>query len=90
MQIPCVAPIFQKERDRILNVERAKLDTLGGLGALIGKPTVDFVESANPISDMMNGDFVWNFSVTNTPPFKSGTARVSYTDEGFAAFFETE
>jgi len=38
----------------------------------------------------MNGDFVWDFSATPTPPFKSGTARVCYTDEGFAAFFETE
>ena len=39
---------------------------------------------------MLNGDFVWDFSVTNTPPFKSGTARVCYTDEGFQSFFATE
>ncbi|MBO5968603.1 MAG: phage tail sheath family protein [Clostridia bacterium] len=80
-------PMTPQEKDTILNAEREKLDTLCGIGALIGTPTVEFIESENPVSDMMNGDFVWNFNVTNTPPFKSGTARVTYTDEGFAAFF---
>lgn len=83
-------PMTPQDRDVILNEEKQKLDTLTGIGALIGTPSVDFLETENSATDMMNGDFVWNFSVTNTPPFKSGTARVSYTDEGFAAFFETE
>ena len=82
-------PMTPQDRETILNAEREKLDTLTGIGALIGSPTVDFLETENSESDMMNGDFVWNFNVTNTPPFKSGTARVTYTDEGFAAFFET-
>lgn len=80
-------PMTPQEKDTILNYERQKLDTLCGIGALIGTPSVEFMETENPVADMMNGDFVWNFDVTNTPPFKSGTARVSYTDEGFAAFF---
>ena len=80
-------PMTPADRDTILNAERAKLDRLKGIGALIGDPEVLFVESENPISDMVNGDFVWHFNVTNTPPFKSGTARVTYTDEGFSAFF---
>ena len=84
------SPMTPQDKDTILNYERQKLDTLTGIGALIGTPSVEFVESANPESDMMNGDFVWDFSATPTPPFKSGTARVCYTDEGFAAFFETE
>lgn len=84
------SPMTPQDKDTILNFEREKLDTLTGIGALIGTPSVEFVESANPTSDMMNGDFVWDFSATPTPPFKSGTARVCYTDEGFAAFFETE
>ena len=82
-------PMTPQDRDTIKNQEMAKLDTLCGIGALIGTPTVDFVESENPVSDMMNGDFVWNISATNTPVNKSNTARVGYTDEGFAAFFET-
>lgn len=84
------SPMTPQDKDAILNFEKQKLDTLVGIGALIGTPSVEFVESANPVSDMMNGDFVWDFSATPTPPFKSGTARVCYTDEGFAAFFETE
>lgn len=84
------SPMTPQDKDTILNIEREELDTLAGIGALIGTPTVDFVESANPESEMMNGDFVWDFAVTPTTPFKSGTARVCYTDEGFAAFFETE
>lgn len=83
------SPMTPQDKDTILNYERQKLDTLTGIGALIGTPTVEFVESANPTSDMINGDFVWDFSATPTPPFKSGTARVRYTDEGFAAFFES-
>ena len=82
------APMTPQDKDSILNIEKAELDMLTGIGALVGTPSVEFVESANPVSDMMNGDFVWDFSATPTPPFKSGTARVSYTDEGFAAFFE--
>ena len=83
-------PMTPQLRDTILNAEKEKLDTLTGMGALMGTPSVVFLETANPVSDMMNGDFVWDFNVTNTPPFKSGKARVGYSDEGFAAFFETE
>ena len=79
-----------QDKDAILNFEKQKLDTLLGIGALIGTPTVEFLESANPTSDMMNGDFVWDISATPTPPFKSGTVRVCYTDEGFQSFFESE
>ena len=82
-------PMTPQERDTILNEEKEKLDTLTGIGALIGTPSVVFLETANPVSDMMNGDFVWDFNVTNTPPFKSGKARITHTDEGYAAFFET-
>lgn len=84
------SPMTPQDKDTILNFEKQKLDTLSGIGALIGTPSVEFLETENSTTDMMNGDFVWHFAVTNTPPFKSGTARVTYTDEGFAAFFETE
>ena len=84
------SPMTPQDKDTILNFEKEKLDTLCGIGALIGTPSVEFLESQNPTNNMMNGDFVWDFAVTNTPPFKSGTARVCYTDEGFAAFFGNE
>lgn len=83
-------PMTPQERDTILNEEMEKLDTLSSIGALIGTPSVSFLETENTVSDMMNGNFSWDISVTNTPPNKSNTVRVGYTDEGFAAFFETE
>ena len=39
---------------------------------------------------MMNGDFRWDIPVTPTPPLKSATVYVAYTDEGFSAYFDEE
>jgi hypothetical protein len=83
-------PMTPQLKDTIKNLEQAKLDSLKGIGALIGDPVVDFLESENPVSNLMNGDFVWDIAITNTPPFKSGTMRVVYTDEGFSSFFGGE
>lgn len=83
-------PMTPQDRDTVLSAERERLDRLKGIGALIGEPVVEFVEAENPLNNMVNGDFAWHFNVTNTPPFKSATARVTYTDEGFQAFFEGE
>jgi len=80
-------PMTPADIETILNMEQEKLDALVSIGALIGNPVARFLETDNPVSDMINGDFMWDIAVTNTPPFKSGTARVVYTDEGFAAFF---
>lgn len=80
-------PMNLNLQQSILIEEQEELDGLKGRGALIGDPVIEFLETANPTSNLMNGDFVWDVSATPTPPFKSGTARVSYTDEGFAAYF---
>lgn len=77
-------------RDTILNREQEKLDGLVAQGALIGKPVVEFLESNNSESDVMNGNFLWNITATNTPPLKSATGVVSYTDAGFSAYFGGE
>ena len=81
-------PMTPQDKDSILNYEQEKLDRLKGIGALIGDPIVEFVESENPTSDMINGDFVFHTYATVTPPFKSGTVKVTYTDDGFESFFE--
>ena len=77
-------------KDSIINAENEELDRLVGLGAIIGDPSIEFLESANSTNDIMQGDFVFDIQFTNTPPFKSGTARVCYTDDGFAAYFGGE
>ena len=84
------APMGISERDAIVNSEQEILDSYAGMGALLGQPSVLFVESENPQTNLVNGDFVWNISATPTPPFKSGTARVTYTDDGFEAYYGGE
>lgn len=84
------SPMTPAQKDTIINAENAELERLAALGAVIGESSVEFLESANPESDMLNGDFVFDISFTATPPFKSGTARVCYTSDGFAAFFGGE
>lgn len=81
-------PFTKQLRDRILNREQEKLDGLVAKGALIGNPKVLFLESENSTTDMMNGDFRWDIPVTPTPPIKSASAYVAYTDAGFSAYFE--
>lgn len=80
-------PMTLQLRDRILNREQEKLDAYVAQGALIGDPTVLFLESENSTTDMMNGDFRWDIAATPTPPLKSATVYVSYTDAGFSAYF---
>ena len=83
-------PFTKQLRDRIINKEQEKLDAYVAIGALIGKPEVLFLESNNSTTDMMNGDFRWDIPVTPTPPLKSATVYVAYTDAGFNAYFSDE
>ena len=83
-------PMSRALKDQIINAEQEKLDALVAQGALIGSPTISFLESENSTTDMINGNFVWNISSTPTPPAKSLTAKVAYTDAGFDAYFGEE
>jgi phage tail sheath protein FI len=81
-------PMTRALKDRILNREQEKLDAHVSMGALIGTPAILFLESENPQGDIMNGDFRWDIQVTPTPPLKSASVYVAYTDAGFSAYFE--
>ena len=83
-------PMSLQLRDRILNREQEKLDALVARGALLGNPQILFLESENNTTDLMNGDFRWDIAVTPTPPLKSATVYVAYTDAGFSAYFSDE
>jgi len=37
---------------------------------------------------VMNGDFRWDIAVTPTPPLKSASVYVAYTDAGFSVYYE--
>ncbi len=84
------SPMTPAKKDTILNDERENLERIKSLGGIIGEASVDFVETNNPVDDMLNGDFVFDIAFTATPPFKSATAHVAYTSDGFAAFFGGE
>lgn len=81
------SPMTRAMADTIKNREQAKADALAAIGALIGAPKVDFLESDNSTAALVQGNFVWVNKNTPTPPFKSGTLKVAYTTEGFDTYF---
>ena len=83
-------PMTTSMADTVKAREQAKADALVAVGALIGTPEVRFDQSANSTDDLVEGNFVWDFSATPTPQFKSGTIRVAYTDAGFESYLGGE
>lgn len=75
--------------DTIVNGFNAWLDRLKSSGEILAGEIV-FDQTANPTSDMVEGDFKFNVAVTTAPQAKSLTATVSYTDEGLTALFGGE
>lgn len=80
-------PMTVQLKDTILTREQERLDALAAAGALIGSPKIVFEEAHNSLGALRNGNFRWDIQVTPTPPLKSASAYVAYTDEGFAAYF---
>lgn len=83
-------PMTRAMADTIKNREQEKADALVAIGALIGTPSVTFDETENSTAELVEGNFVWSFDGTPTPPFKSGTLQVAYTDAGFDSYFGEE
>ena len=81
-------PMTRAMADTIKNREQEKIDAWAAMGAFIGTPVVEFVQSDNTAENMVNGDFVWRFRGTTTPAFKSGTLNAAYTTQGINAYFE--
>ena len=82
------SPMTRALADTIREREQEKADARAAMGAFIGKPVVYFDSSDNPTSELVEGNWIWDFEGTTTPPWKSGTLRVAYTDEGFSSYFE--
>ena len=81
-------PMTRALKDEIINREQEKLDVYVSMGALLGEPQIVFLESENSTTDIMNGDFRWDIAVTPTPPLKSASVYVAYTDAGFSVYYE--
>lgn len=84
------APMTLAMAETIKQREQEKADALAAVGALIGKPVVHFNRAANSDSALVEGNFVWDFEGTPTPPLKSATLRVAYTTAGFSSYFGEE
>ena len=81
------SPMTRSKADTIKNREQEKADARAAIGAFIGTPVVRFDEDENSTADLVEGNFVWDFEGTPTPPWKSGTLRVAYTTAGFDSYF---
>ena len=81
-------PMTRALKDEIINREQEKLDGYVSMGALLGEPKIVFLESENSTTDIMNGGFRWDIAVTPTPPLKSASVYVAYTDAGFSVYYE--
>ena len=82
------APLTLRKVQEIMHEENSEYRRCKGLGALLGDVEIKFIEAENSQSDMLNGDFTWNFSPTVTPPLKSATLGVAYSDAGFESYFD--
>jgi phage tail sheath protein FI len=79
-------PFNRALKDTILNDLQEWLDNLISQGSLL-LGTIVFEESSNPVSDMVEGDFVFDIATTTTPPGKSLTAKITYTSSGLDVLF---
>ena len=80
-------PLTPNDLKAIVSEEQSRLDALLGIGALT-KGEVVMNADADARSDALQGDWSFAFTVTTTPLAKSLTAIVTWTDEGFATYFE--
>ncbi len=82
-------PMTRARKDTILNDFQAQLDKMIENGALL-LGTIGFDEADNPVSDMVQGNFVFSTEVTNPIPGKSLTTTVRWTSDGLSTLFGEE
>jgi phage tail sheath protein FI len=74
-------PMHRSRIETILNDYQERLDSLTSSGEILyGK--IEFTETSNATSDIVEGDFNFDIATTTTPPGKSLTAKVQYTTKG--------
>lgn len=82
-------PLSRNDIESIVAEEQARLDALVGIGALLyAKASLDAESDSR--SDIINGDWLFDFEVTTTPLAKSLKAKVVWVDNGFAVYFGAE
>ncbi|MDO4620034.1 MAG: hypothetical protein Q4B09_05360 [Lachnospiraceae bacterium] len=81
-------PLTANDINSIVAEEQTRLDALLNIGALT-YANVELNADTQAQSDALNGDYSFAFQITTTPLAKSLTAVVSWTDDGFATYFES-
>ena len=79
-------PMTINDLNAIASEEQSRLDALLNIGALT-YGVVELNAEGMAMSDIVNGDFSFQFHVTATPLAKSLTAIVNWTDDGFVTYF---
>ena len=79
-------PMTRSKIETILNDYQEKIDSLVNKGALL-YGQINFNQSDNQISDIVEGDFNFDISTTVTPPGKSINATLQYTTKGINILF---
>ena len=83
------SPLTLQMRNDIINAEQDYLNGLVAIGALIGEPKCEFIAESNPIDDIVQGNFTWNITVTETNPLKYMLARIAFSVAGLS-FYTTQ
>lgn len=83
------SPLTLQMRNDIINAEQDYLNGLVATGALIGEPKCEFLALSNPIDNIVQGNFTWNITVTETNPLKYMLARIAFSVAGLS-FYTTQ
>lgn len=73
-----------------MDSEQELIDSYITAGGLLNGSSIQFLESNNSTTDMINGDFIFDLQVTVTPRAKSLTEKVAYTDKNLSSLYEEE
>ena len=80
------SPLTLQMRNDIINAEQDYLNGLVAIGALIGEPKCEFIAESNPIDNIVQGNFTWNITVTETNPLKYMLARIAFSVAGLTFY----
>ena len=83
------SPLTLQMRNDIINAEQDYLNGLVAIGALIGEPKCEFIAESNPLDNIVQGNFTWNITVTETNPLKYMLARIAFSVAGLS-FYTTQ
>jgi phage tail sheath protein FI len=82
-------PLNRAKVDSILNDAQVWLNSMVSDGRMLFAE-INFNETSNPVSSIVEGDFKFDIRTTTTPPGKSLTFVVQYTTQGLNSLFGGE